>query len=507
MSRHEHAGRRESAPERIGRYDVVTTLGEGGLATVYLGRQRGPGGYEREVALKVLHGHLRDDEELTLSLVAEAKLLSRIRHPNVVAVLDVGEDESGVFVAMDHVAGASLAELMKAASKREQRVIPRAIAARMMVDALAGLHAAHELVDETGSTLNLVHRDVSPQNILIGTDGIARLIDFGIARFERRELKTRTGLIKGKASYMAPEQARGRDLDRRCDVWAAGVVAWELFAGKRLFKTEDEMTTLFEVVTGEVPQLGEVVEVPRPLEEAVSGALRRDLADRTPTAEALARAIEAAVTPAPTPQVAAYVMEAVGDSVRAEEARIASAVRTMTRGERGTTHALEGATPQARPVVSKRAPWMPLAAVAAILLASVMIYGRSAERDEPAPAQSAAPAPVPTSRIVRVVANAPMASLTVDGKPVALPMPADRIEISLPAHATGVALDARSEDGRRVRHVATAIADELRLVFDAEPVASAAPAPSVPAPRLPAPVRPKPKPSEPPVGPSPYGNP
>src|SRR5580704_13773364 len=189
------------------------------MATVYLARTVGPGGFTTEVALKLTHAHLRENPEFSHDLLEEAKLVARIRHHNVVPVIDVGEDPRGIYLVMEYVEGDSLAGLFKRAGST--RPIPLAIAARFMLDALEGLHAAHELRDEAGQLLGLVHRDFTPHNILIGTDGVARLADFGIAKAATRLGNTRMGMVKGKIAYMPPEQAKGLTLDRRCDVWAA----------------------------------------------------------------------------------------------------------------------------------------------------------------------------------------------------------------------------------------------------------------------------------------------
>jgi serine/threonine-protein kinase len=278
-------------PDRVGRYDILLPLGTGGLATVYLARARGIGGFEREVALKLVHSHLRARDGWAVELIEEAKLASRVRHPNVVPVLDVGDDPFGVFLVLEYVEGDTLSGLLRLARQRGT-TLPRPVLLRILIDALAGLHAAHETRDDEGHPLHLVHRDFSPQNILIGVDGTSRLTDFGIAKSRTRVGFTRDGLIKGKISYMSPEQARGEPLDRRSDVWAAGVVAWELLAGRRLFKASDEVATLLRVVTEKAPRVATVSpDIPAALDDAVSSALQGAPAARCPTAQELSRRI------------------------------------------------------------------------------------------------------------------------------------------------------------------------------------------------------------------------
>jgi serine/threonine-protein kinase len=293
-------------PERVGRYELLLPIGQGGMAKVYLARVTGVGGFERMVALKLVHDHLRAEPELSRQLIEEAKLAANLRHANVVQVLDAGEDDGGVFLVMDYVEGAALSEL----TRDPDEPLPVPIAIRILVDALAGLHAAHELRDEAGASLGLVHRDFSPQNILVGIDGIARLADFGIAKATSRVGATRTGLVKGKVGYMAPEQARGHGIDRRTDVWAAGVIAWELVAGQRMYAPGDEMATMFRIVTEEPPRLRDVKEdVSGAVDACVSKALQRERDERWPTAEALRHGLLAAFegSIAETSEVARYV--------------------------------------------------------------------------------------------------------------------------------------------------------------------------------------------------------
>lgn len=304
-------------PERVGRYDIVLQIARGGMATVYLARAEGHGGFDRYVALKLTAEHLRDDPEFAEHLVEEAKLVAHLRHQNVVPVLDVGEHDMAVFLVMDYVPGDTLGGLFKLARNHGEQVAPR-IGLRILIDALAGLHAAHEHRDEEGKPLKLVHRDFSPQNILVGTDGIARLTDFGIAKAVSRASVTMAGTMKGKVSYASPEQARGKDLDRRCDVWAAGVIAWEIFAGRKLFPANER--TLLEVVKGPPPRIRSVVpSVPPEIDEIIAQALGFEVEQRTPTAKQLARSLEDAARRhgllAEVEEVAEYVQRVVAPTL------------------------------------------------------------------------------------------------------------------------------------------------------------------------------------------------
>jgi serine/threonine-protein kinase len=284
---------------------------------------RGPGAFEREVALKLTHAHLREDPTFTIEVLDEAHLAARIRHPNVVPVLEVGEDPLGVFLVMDYIEGDSLAGLV-----RRGGPLPARIGARILVEALAGLHAAHELTDGRNTPLGLVHRDFSPQNLLVGIDGVTRLVDFGIAKAASRLGHTATGIIKGKVAYMAPEQAHGHPLDRRCDIWAAGVVAWEVVAGRKLYPNDDNgMVTLLKVVSEDPPRLGHVLAGIAPaLDVAVARALERRVEARYPTASDFRAALVAAFRTgegiAETDEVAAYASDLLTPQITARRARV-----------------------------------------------------------------------------------------------------------------------------------------------------------------------------------------
>ncbi|MDX2055644.1 MAG: serine/threonine-protein kinase [Polyangiaceae bacterium] len=314
-------------PERLGRYELLLPIGSGGMATVYLGRYRGAGGFERDVAVKVMHAHLREDEESKLHLLDEARLAARIRHPNVVPVLEVGDEAFGLYLVLEYVEGDSLAGLLRVwpdmDAKKQNRLL-----ARIMSDALCGLEEAHGLKGEDGAFLGLVHRDFSPHNIMVGVDGVARLTDFSVAKASDRAVRTRTGMVKGKIGYMSPEQARGHALDRRCDVWAAGVVLWELAASRRLFPKSDAVSTLLKIVTEAPPRLSTVLpEVSPELDDIVASALSMDVETRCPSAVELRKNLERFWLKhdgiADREEVAAFVSELVGERLRTQRQRIA----------------------------------------------------------------------------------------------------------------------------------------------------------------------------------------
>ena len=222
------------------------------MATVHLGRSIGTGGFARTVAIKRLHPHLTNDPDFVTMFLDEARITSRIHHPNVVATLDVVRDEGELLLVMEHVLGPSWWTVLRTASQ-EGRAIPLDIISAVLSGILSGLHAAHEARTENGEPLELVHRDVSPQNALVGNDGVARVVDFGIAKAASRVHSTRDGEVKGKLSYMAPEQIRRLAVDRRADVYSAGVVLWESLTGERLYQADDAGGVILLVLEGEAP--------------------------------------------------------------------------------------------------------------------------------------------------------------------------------------------------------------------------------------------------------------
>jgi serine/threonine protein kinase len=279
----------------LDRFELIAELATGGMATVYLARLSGVGGFQRFAAIKRLHPHLAREPEFIEMFLDEARLAARIHHPNVVPILEIGTSEHGYYLVMEYVEGDTLGRLLTRSAQTEHH-LPVNVGLRIMLDVLAGLDASHELKDDDGGPLGIVHRDVSPQNVLIGIDGSARLTDFGVARATSRISTTRTGHLKGKLAYMAPEQARGaKDIDRRADVFAAGIVLWEVMAGRRLFKGEGEADTLNKVLHEPIPAVCSVApKVPPAIEALLTRALDRDRTARFATAAEFADALEGA---------------------------------------------------------------------------------------------------------------------------------------------------------------------------------------------------------------------
>jgi len=299
-------------PNRIGPYEVLGTLGSGGMATVLLARYCGPLGFWRPVAIKRLHESLARDPAFVSMLLDEARLGSQVRHPLVAEVLDLVAEDSEVCLVMQYVHGAALRDLLETDSSP----VPVSIAAAIMSDTLNGLHAAHEARDGSGASLGIVHRDVSPHNLLVGADGFTRVTDFGIAKAIWRAQSTSDGQLKGKLAYMAPEQLGKARVDRRADIFGAAVVMWELLAGKRLFEGTDPDQLLARGRTWTPPRLGRD-DVPAELEQVVIRGLAPDPDQRFSSALDMATAMEAACHAAPRSAVADWLdRRASGDLAR-----------------------------------------------------------------------------------------------------------------------------------------------------------------------------------------------
>ena len=319
-----------NVPQLVGRYVLYGAIASGGMATVHFGRLVGPAGFARPVAIKRLHAQFARDPEFVKMFLDEARLAARITHPNVVQTLDLVEGTDEVFLVMDYVRGLTLASLVRTL-RRKETWIPPPIVVGITIGVLEGLHAAHEAKDDMGERLDLVHRDVSPQNILVGTDGIARLLDFGVAKASGRSQSTRDGQLKGKVAYMSPEQALGRPLTRRTDIFAASVVLWEMLTARRLFYGESEFDSLRRVVSEEVVRPGAIVELPEALDRVVLKGLERDVAKRYATAHEMALDLAACMVPASAAQIGHWVERTAAEELEERASRIAAIERTAAQ--------------------------------------------------------------------------------------------------------------------------------------------------------------------------------
>jgi serine/threonine-protein kinase len=305
----------------VGRYVLHQEIAAGGMATVHLGRLLGSVSFSRTVAIKRLHTQFANDADFVSMFVDEARVAARIRHPNVVSTLDVVASDGELFVVMEYIPGEPLSRLLRVVTGRGQR-IPLRIVSSIVCDVLHGLHAAHEAKDEQGNPLGIVHRDVSPQNVLVGTDGAARLLDFGVAKAVHRVQTTRDGQLKGKLSYMAPEQITAGKSHRSSDIYAASVVFWEAIAGRRLFTSDNDGELVAKVIASNIqaPSLaleGTLDPEERAAYAALDAIILKGLArrpdDRYATAREMAMELDSCITPASRAEVGEWVEETAAD--------------------------------------------------------------------------------------------------------------------------------------------------------------------------------------------------
>jgi serine/threonine protein kinase len=318
---------------KLGPYELVAELGRGGMATLFLARRVGPAGFSRPVAIKIIHREHQNDRGFLEMFLDEARLSARVQHPNVVHVEELGEDAGIPYLVMEYVDGVTLVDVMRALHK-SGRSMPIEIAVAIAAQIADGLHAAHESTDDHGRPLGLVHRDVSPHNILLSSRGYVKLIDFGIARARGRLTTTALGEVKGKTAYLTPEQIAGEPTDRRGDVFALGIVLWEMLAMQRLFYAQSEAATLMRVreARADSPRTHRP-EISEALEHVVMVALARAPADRFQTAYAFRRALLGAckealfVEPA---QLAPLVRDAARDALERRTAGVPEELREIT---------------------------------------------------------------------------------------------------------------------------------------------------------------------------------
>jgi serine/threonine-protein kinase len=485
----------------VERYELLLPIGSGGSATVYLARTPLIDGLFREVAIKLMHPKLDADEgQFASELLDEARVVAAIRHPNVVSILEVGDSPEGVYLVMDYVRGDTLSGLIRQLLEKQEQ-LPLPVVARILADALLGLHAAHELVDEQSKSLGLVHRDFSPQNLLVGVDGVTRLTDFGIAKVTGRVSGTASGIVKGKVGYMSPEQALGERLDRRSDLWAAGVVCWEMLAQRRLFEGEDA-SVLLSIVSKDPPDVRSArPDCPEACAQVIARSLSRDRALRYDTAlelrDALLRAFRTTVGVAENDEVARLVSRVVEPRLaeRAQQARAVEALRsglrqsnvpapqsrTLTHPSLRTWGAAAGVLALGVALAFSFGPQQTSPSETRVSIASSHVLG-----DPPRPTTSASTRQDvgrPT-QLLHFTSAVPISGLVVGGKSIYLPAPSTSIEVQLPADVTfPVSVQARTGDGRSVRSELAPGQLELALSFPAPKASGRAPRRGQPGPR------------------------
>ena len=449
--------------QRLGRYELLTRLAHGGMGVVYAARLVGAHGVERLVAIKTLRPMTGPGERA--GLLAEAQLTARLHHRNIVSTIELGEIDDIPYVVMELVDGVALSRLFAVMRERGERLAPE-LAAWMVMQVALGLHAAHELTDTEGAPMALVHRDVSPHNVLLSTSGEAKIGDFGIAKFDGRRELTATGMIKGKFAYMSPEQANGRDLDRRSDIFALGVLLWEALTGERLFLSETPARTLFRV-SEETPRAPDSVrpEVSAALSRLTMTCLEKDPASRFASAGDLAVALRACLREQGSP---------------VDESDLASLVRRLFGEERKRAMEELSVRRRIRPTsdAGRHSPSRP---------------------PPPTPEDASVPPPVafvtqprsPGASRSRTIATAAfaLAAFVLIGVSVAVFEPARRrasvMQAELPAPAVGVPVVASSSAGAEDRPPAAASASSASKTPPASSARTSAPRRPPSAPRRP----------------------
>lgn len=336
------------------KYTILANLSSGGMGTVHLGRAHGAAGFRRIVAIKCLHPHLASDASFVAMFLQEARLASRVRHPNVCSTLDVTGEGGELRLVMDYVHGESLSTLIDLC-RSGQSPIPAEVVVAILVGTLAGLHAAHEARSESGDPLEIVHRDVSPQNVMVGEDGVPRVLDFGIAKAAQRVLTTQEGQLKGKIPYMSPEQLSGEPIDRRTDVYAAGVVLWEALTLRQLVSRDPGRAVAIILNESHASPRTFREDLSLPLEQVVMKALSRNPGERFATAHDMLNALEAAVAPATPRRVSAWVQEVAGASLERRAQRFARLERNEVL-EAEAIHSAASESPTAAPSPPQESP-------------------------------------------------------------------------------------------------------------------------------------------------------
>jgi eukaryotic-like serine/threonine-protein kinase len=431
----------------VGRYAIYDPIASGGMATVHFGRLLGPVGFTRPVAIKRLLPQFARDPDFVAMFVDEARVAARLHHPNVVGTIDVVATQAELFLVMDYVEGDSLARLCAAGP------VPPPIAVAIAAGVLRGLHAAHEAKGPNGEPLDIVHRDVSPHNVLVGIDGMARVADFGVAKARGRMQATREGQLKGKPAYLAPEQLRGT-VSRRTDIFAASIVLWEMLKGARLFQGASDADSVARVRSAPIPSLCEACpHVPPALEQAVLRGLERDPERRYATAREMAAALEDALTPATSVEVGEWVERTAAPAL----ARSADALRAIERTfrgdidpsarEQGTPPALTGEPTRAitglaaPPAARKRGARRPVLLGATLAIGLLVAVA--------ALARSKSPAAIPTSP------EAPPHAAEGNGEPAEIDLEATaapRSDSPTPAPCATVAVPPAPRAPRGGRH-------------------------------------------------------
>lgn len=425
-----------SQPENFGRYQLLKRLARGGMGEVWLARQAGMDGFEKLVVIKRILPHLAEEDAFVHMFLDEGKIAARLNHSNIVNIFDLGQEGEYYFLAMEYIHGEDIRRIWKQASKADTALSP-ALACRIIADACAGLDFAHKKADQKGEPLHIVHRDVSPHNIIVSFDGGVKVIDFGIARARGRISHTATGTLKGRFEYMSPEHASGYEVDHRTDVFALGVVLWESLSGRRLFKRDSDTATLLAVSRCEVPLPSSLnPEIPPELDAVVLKALTADKDDRYVDAAAFRLALEdwivASRQPASNAHLAAFMRELYSERLAKESSLGHPVIEEITQSKTGVAPVQppparhSTASPESAQPARSRAPVFIVAAIALVLLSVIAVLLLRPQAPQPQPAAPVADAPkpapepaAPAARVALQFASDPAgATVILDGETV-----------------------------------------------------------------------------------------
>jgi serine/threonine-protein kinase len=438
-----------SAGRRFGKYTLVAKLATGGMAEIFLARLQGAAGFEKLVVIKRILPHLARDQQFVAMFLDEARIAARISHPQVCQVFELGELDGRYFIAMEYLEGVPLASFRRA-DLYWMPPDPQLVVG-MVIQACEGLHHAHQLKGSDGASLEVVHRDVSPNNLFVTVDGVVKVLDFGIAKVQDASVRTTTGAVKGTYAYMAPEQLRGERLDRRTDVFAMGIVLWETLVQKHLFRRSTDFLTFQAITTDPIPDVCELrPEIPPAVGEAIARAMSRDREQRFPTARALGEALAAAVAPLGGPLPASAVSEEV---VRAFPAQLREQHKLIHLAQTGGALDLED---DVGPVLSHGTEML-TTPVSSLQRARDTVVSDAPIVHPPAPARSSSLLTIVLVAIIalaiggvglyvwndheQVVATAPADAVRAAHVSIDAAVPVDAVEVTvLPADAAPVAV-------------------------------------------------------------------
>ncbi|MFN0252889.1 MAG: protein kinase domain-containing protein [Kofleriaceae bacterium] len=426
--------------DAIGKYRIVKRLAIGGMGEIFLAREHGVAGLERLVVVKRMLPEMSERADSVALFVDEARIVAHLTHPNIVQIYELGQDGDAYFIAMEYVPGQNLARICERATKASNRPLTTRLAAHIVAELAHGLHFAHEATDLDGKPLSIVHRDVSPHNCLLSVHGDVKVMDFGIAKAANTTHRTQTGVIRGKYAYMSPEQLAGQRVDAATDVYAAGVVLWELSLVRRMFKAKDELELIDLVRAGTFARPRDIdADYPRELEDIVMAALARDPSRRTPSAGELARQLRLFLSttgaPVQRPELGELVRTLFPDVDHLAPARALPTLDTATRSMPGP-ELTASTTPQAPELQLVTAPSIAAAEVTAAptskssirsrvlglgavcvlaIGAAVVIKVRVASEDESSSSSPSAASTASRSDVTTTTRDAPAVIATIDG--------------------------------------------------------------------------------------------